>query len=328
VTDFNGYNARLLRGQLKDGAMWSMHAQRGIPGLDFGFLGDNWVGDLAMECSVAVEEARGSLTLEVVESGYHFQATIDLKSGKAKLGVIDGRTGQSLPFSAEAQTSIDGPGEYRLRLANVDDQILLWVDDEPVAFDDSTYDPDKLFADAGGRQRMIPWTSANGGDSGDLAPAGVGAAGAKATVTRLAVFRDVYYIAADERMAYDAMHMDYTSWRQGTTFEGQVIPSLADGRDLFAVPDAWPRFLTRRHVEFTIDERQLFVMGDNSPESADCRLWAKNDVSRGIPGGQYLDRRLLIGKAVCVFWPHSWGGIPGLPQLPGFPNFGDVRLVR
>ena len=37
---------------------------------------------------------------------------------------------------------------------------------------------------------------------------------------------------------------------------------------------------------------------------------------------------LLIGKAVSVFWPHSWGSIPFLNALPGFPNFGDMRIVR
>jgi signal peptidase I len=70
------------------------------------------------------------------------------------------------------------------------------------------------------------------------------------------------------------------------------------------------------------------VLGDNSPESKDCRLWMMGDARSGVPGGPYLDRRLLIGKAVCVFWPHSWGSIPGLPMLPGWPNFGDMRLVR
>jgi signal peptidase I len=81
-------------------------------------------------------------------------------------------------------------------------------------------------------------------------------------------------------------------------------------------------------VSFDVDENQLFVMGDNSPESKDCRLWTDGDLVSGIPGGRYLDRRLLIGKAICVFWPHSWGGVPGLPKLPGWPNFRDMRLVR
>ena len=47
------------------------------------------------------------------------------------------------------------------------------------------------------------------------------------------------------------------------------------------------------------------------------------------PGGAYMDRRLLIGKALCVYWPHSWNRIPGTPiPFPLFPNFADMRLVR
>jgi hypothetical protein len=144
------------------------------------------------------------------------------------------------------------------------------------------------------------------------------------------VSRDVYYIATDDReiALRDAMTRDYDVSRMARVIDGQPVPILEDERDLFARPEQWPRFLTRREKKFPIEQKQLFVMGDNSPESADCRLWAGNDAMPGRPGGQYLDRRLLIGKAVCVFWPHSWGGIPGLPALPGFPNFGDMRLVR
>jgi signal peptidase I len=71
VTDFNAYNASLMRGQLEAGAEWSMDAQRGIRGLESGFLGNNWVGDLAVEANVDVEEARGELILDLVEAGYH-----------------------------------------------------------------------------------------------------------------------------------------------------------------------------------------------------------------------------------------------------------------
>ncbi len=147
-------------------------------------------------------------------------------------------------------------------------------------------------------------------------------------VSRLAVLRDGYYIATNDHLSYEAMHMDYDTWRTATTAGGQSIPPLNEPRELFARPGTWQRFLTRRHVEFDVKPGQLFVMGDNSPESADCRLWASNTVDRGIPGGPYLDRRLLIGKAICVFWPHSWGAVPGLPKLPGWPNFGDMKLVR
>jgi signal peptidase I len=73
----------------------------------------------------------------------------------------------------------------------------------------------------------------------------------------------------------------------------------------------------------------LFVMGDNSAESSDARLWANGDQRGARPGGAYLDKRLLIGKALCVYWPHSWNRIPGTPiPFPLFPNVADMRLVR
>jgi hypothetical protein len=219
-----------------------------------------------------------------------------------------------------------------VRFANIDDRLLLWINGELVPFAHAEYDPDVLFAAAGGREKMIPWAADEGGDQGDLAPAGVGARGAKLAISRLAVLRDVYYIATDDTLArrsQDAMSADYDSWSMATQADGQRIPGLDDPRELFAKRDAWPRFLTRRPLNFPIEKEQLFVMGDNSPASADCRLWVSNgDPFRSKPGGRYLDRRLVIGKAVCVFWPHSWGGIPGLNKLPGFPNFGDMRMVK
>ncbi len=322
ISDFNAYNASLTR-RAAIGSGWRALEH---------YLGLNWVGDLAVEADVEVLEPRGELSLDLVEAGYHFRATINLNDGLAKLTIINGRTGELVEgFQAEAKTSVVGPGSYQLRFANVDDQLLLWVDGELVAFDKSTYDPDQLFA--GGRKRMIPWADVDvdGVDQGDLSPAGVAARGAKLEVTRLAVLRDVYYIAASDTLArqdLDTMRMDYPHWRRATTTDDGVAPPLDDSRQLLAEPSAWRRFLNRRAVTFKVDDKQLFAMGDNSPFSQDARLWTYNQPWKGIPGGPYLDRRLLIGKAICVFWPHSWGGIPGLPQLPGFPNFRDMRLVR
>ena len=93
-------------------------------------------------------------------------------------------------------------------------------------------------------------------------------------------------------------------------------------------PSTWRLFDERRKVEFPLGKDQFFVMGDNSAESADARIW--RDGNRGgRPGGAYLERQLLIGKALCVYWPHSWNRIPGTPiPFPMFPNFADMRLVR
>jgi len=310
ITDFNAYNARLLRSfAARDG--WRI-----VPnsGQNSGSLGTEWVGDLAVDADVEVKEARGSLVLEVVEAGYHFQAAIDLKSGEATFSIVDGRTGEKLPFEETRKTGVTGPGEYSLRFANVDDQLLLWVDGDLVEGGAAVYDPDKLFA--GGRDGMLPWASEEEGeDQGDLAPAGVASRGANLAVTRLAVLRDIYYIATE----YPGDQPNFTT---------DYAPTSLDSQTLFSEPSEWQLFSTRQKREFPVEEGQLLVLGDNSPESKDTRLWMMAGPSGDRPGGQYLDRRLLIGKAVYVFWPHSWGSIPGLPMLPGWPNFGDMRLVR
>jgi signal peptidase I len=310
INDFNAYNARLLRGfAMRDG--WKIEPNSGQ---NSGSLGTEWVGDLAVDCDLTVEDARGEFVLDLVEAGNHFRATIDLKDGKVALSAIDGRTGEARDFKATGQTPIKGAGTYQLRFANVDDQLLLWVDDELIDCGDTAYDPDKML---GGREGLLPWASTDAAeDQGDLAPVGVAARGAKLEVTRLAVLRDIYYIAT--KFPGDMQHF-YDFDTPSATLEA-----------LFSQPDKWQHFATRQPRDFPIKEGQLFVMGDNSPESKDCRLWMMADPRQagGVPGGPYLDRRLLIGRAICVFWPHSWGSIPGLPLLPGWPNFGDMRMVR
>lgn len=325
ISDFNPYNARLLRYSAeRPGHGWRL-ASAGTESTGF-----CWVGDLALECDVTVDEARGELLLDLVEAGYHFQAAIDLSSGAVSCTIIDGRTGESLDFEATGQTPLAAAGDYQLRLANVDDQFWLWVDGQPVELTGAAYDPDALL---GGRESLIPWASDDdAGDQGDLAPAGVGARGAKLHVDRLAVLRDIYYIAAKHDPLDDSSDNSMADYPSGSRRDsnGNRIPVVGTVDELLATPEAWGRFEHRRRVDFSVGEDQFFVMGDNSPESLDARLWTKPQSGRnaGLPGGNYVDRRLLIGKAIAVFWPHSWGSIPGLPWLPGFPNFGDMRLVR
>lgn len=316
ITDFNPYNARVQRGQL-----YSAPLQ--VPPQE---LGMQWVGDLAVVCEVEVQEAHGEMFLALVEAGKHFTCRIDLATGKASLEI----EGQS-EFSATAETPITSPGEYRVQFANVDDQLILWVNDKLIRFNDETgavpYNADAVF---GGRENAIPRTSNE--DPGDLAPVGVGARGTVLTVNHLEVLRDIYYIAIDaddirrDRNSYQTEFVDYT--KPVELENGVRLPPLQNIRQIFRDPEAWPRFLTRRYRDFSVKESQYFVMGDNSPESLDCRLWKGGTSLSSIPGGAYLDERLMTGEAVCVFWPHSWGSIPLLKMLPGFPNFWDMRIVR
>ena len=302
VTDFNAYNTRVSQVSIDH---W------GDLRVDPAKLGLHWVGDLMVEADVEVKDARGELLVDLVEAGRHFTATFDLATGRVVLGA-EGIEG----FAPVADTPLNKPGTYHVALANFDDQLVLWVDDKIASFEGTTnYDAAKIF---GSRAKIIPQTS--DADPGDFAPVGIGARDTKLAVTRLQVWRDIYYVA--------------DSWQRTRVLDGVVTdfghpfdPTLLN---LPFDPALWPRFVERQMVEFPLGKDQFFVMGDNSPESSDARLWlSQARPSSGRPGGAYLERQLLIGKALCVYWPHSWDHVPGTPvPFPLFPNVEDMRLVR
>jgi signal peptidase I len=296
ISDFNPYNARIKLFDTTRGSTLEIPPER---------EGLHWVGDLMLEAEVDIKKPQGNLLLDLVEGGRHFTARIDLATGRASLS-IDG-----LPdFKPEADTGLIGPGSYRVALANVDDQLMLWVDRRLVKFSEPTiYNADELY---GGRQNNVPQTSSD--DPGDLAPAGIGTQNAEVAISRLRLWRDIYYIA--------------DNWKRDPRLVTD-LPDLLNGQlDYLSDPNDWGIFAARRSEDFPLSDDQYFVMGDNSPESLDARLWkGQTQAPRGIPGGAYLERRLLIGKALCVYWPHAWYYIPGTP-VPVWPNFTDVRLVR
>jgi signal peptidase I len=121
-------------------------------------------------------------------------------------------------------------------------------------------------------------------------------------VSDLKIFRDKYYIACDDRQ----QSSDYD------TFSGDV-------RETFRDPTGWGASELfdgehRRFVEFAIEEDQFLPLGDNSPASSDGRYWYEH---------HYVERDLLIGKALLIYWPHTWNR--PIPFTPNFPKMGPVR---
>ncbi len=80
-------------------------------------------------------------------------------------------------------------------------------------------------------------------------------------------------------------------------------------------------------LRFPLEADQFFVLGDNSAASKDSRLWME---------GHHVDRNLLIGRALVIFWPHAIPAKWGIPvklggwevRLPSWPNFGRMGFVR
>jgi signal peptidase I len=144
-------------------------------------------------------------------------------------------------------------------------------------------------------------------------PVGLGSQGASIHVSRLRVLRDIYYIA---NVGGSPM-TDYRSL--GLPNEESLHPLTISGRiqEIFRTPTAWATtklFDQRGAEEFSLAADQFFPLGDNSPASKDGRLWE---------GEKYVERRFLTGKALFIYWPHSWDW-----PIPFWPNFRRMGYVR
>ncbi len=286
ISDFYDYNSRSPTSSSYD--------------YDLDYLGRHWVGDLALECELHVDGTQGDVTLELVEGGRAHQCMFNLETGAATLriaGLDD--------FKPQANTAVRGKGIHRVRFANVDDQLLLWVDDKLVHFSAPTsFGPLPFSAP----QRI------EGNHDGDWSPASVGARGADVKVDHLRVLRDVYYVANEG--------------------EGRAVAESNE-------PGAVPAYFTGgefplpyNSVKFELHEDEFLVLGDNSPKSKDSRLWhARDELNRRE---YFVKRDLLIGKAMFVYWPHGWApdwafeiNRFGLRlRLPFYPNFRRMKFIH
>jgi signal peptidase I len=195
-----------------------------------------WVGDLMLECDAEVA-AGAEVVLELSRGQCRFQAKF--AGGEVEL-LSTGPGGKSF---GKRPTRITGAGKYRLRFANVDARLWVWVDGRRIDFGtDADYLPASTVP--AGREGEEGWTEEN-----DVAaPAGIGAKGA-VTVRAIKLSRDIYYT----RFGPDANRADL----------------------------------------YYVQPGHYLCLGDNSAHSSDSRSW-------GV-----VPDRLMLGKAVFVFWP-AW----------------------
>lgn len=216
ITDMTGYNT---------------YQSNGHPPL----LGDNWVGDLILECEAAIDNPQGELTLELSCGVDRFQARWDLSTGTCTLLRVASDGEQKLESKA---TTLNKKGTYRLRFANVDRRLMVWVDGD-LPFDNGvTY---AAPAELGPREEN------------DLdRPASIGVRGAAVTVHKLKLFRDTYYTIGGA---------------------SQGSPHDADERIDATDPFTWRDLRDPPFVTLYVQPEHFLCLGDNSPESSDGRSW-------------------------------------------------------
>jgi len=262
--------------------------------LGYDVFGLNWVGDLMLECRADVRSESGEVVFELVEGGRRAQCRVDVATGEARL-TIDGQglvNGGGEPAVPTAKTDMAGPGSYDVRFSNCDKELLFWVDGGLVEFDaPTTYDP------LGNTRPTVD----------DLAPVGIASRGTAVKLSGLKIYRDVYYTSGQLHVPYRGLMTDFRD-------PGVLHRVLVDST-------LWQdAFKEMPPLERTLEKDQFLALGDNSTKSKDSRLWTSQ---------HFVSRDLLIGKALFIYWPHSWDELPGtgipFPFFPNFPRMGFVR---
>jgi signal peptidase I len=267
--------------------------------------GLHWVGDLGVEAWIDIQSDQGAVFLETTKGGVHFTCEIDVASGKVILRASGDEVRfvdrQGTPTSEPTgQSSIRGRGSHRVSWMNADNRLFLWIDGRSVSFDGLA------FQDYERASPVLPSYSEE--DPGDALPLGIGCRSAKLDVSRIKVWRDVYYTSvtpeyggSDYRVHFDGFGLDDVL-DDPTNWNSQAAQALFDSqrrtaRDLHPLGDG-----------------QYFPLGDNSPSSQDARLW-------GNP--PYVPRELLLGRSLFLYWPHSLNF-----PFYGFPDFSRMKFIR
>ena len=276
-------------------------------------LGLHWVGDLGIHLEARVRSSTGTLMFDVVEGGAHFICSIDVSTGKATLKCDDlavdtkvtfvDANGKAVP-EPTGQTNLKGAGTYKVEYVNADDRINLWINNKLVEFDAAEY-----------TRIGIPVPTYSKTDAGDAEPVRIGASGLDVDVTHIKVVRDLYYTSI--KGVAEQNYMD-----------NETGESTAKIMELHQNPDKWQNAVNffekkKKHTEpmFRLEKKgndakdQFLPMGDNSPKSLDGRLF---------PGGKhYVERDLLIGRAMLIYWPHTLN-----KPFKYFPNFKRMGFIR
>lgn len=274
------------------------------------YVGLHWVGDLAFEASVEIQSDSGMLLLELVEGGIKFQCNIDVTDGSAIFDWSNsfGTDSIAMQGNTTLSTGIKGPGKYDVLFANTDNQLSLWVN--------GTFIGDCAYSRSG---NVVPKWSQQ--DAGDAEPVGIGGKAIEMEVSRLQVFRDIYYtsknLTRQTAMGDDNPSFEYVGYDSRNP---RVLEAI---KNLFKQPWEWDGaaaerlFASRDRDEsftFVLDDNQYLPMGDNSPQSNDARTWN---------GARYIDGSYLLGEALFVYWPHA-----KTSPLPIWPNFERMKFIQ
>ncbi len=236
---------------------------------------------------------------------------------------------------------------YRVSLANADFRITVRLDDKVVLkadYDDSG-DYKRLKTRLAAFEDYLKGaatTSSQGPEKLFPTPElKIAVEGGPCELLHVKVHRDVYYTCRQleqiERGPLGKYANDTSSEDIGknTDVWGEEVRggTSARGWGVTGRPITLRSHKVDRNRDRDLDE--FFVLGDNSPQSLDGRMWTRAAptlrlwTKDGQP--QYrlgtVPRYNMIGKAIFVYWPSGFRP-PLAPGLPIVPNVGRMRLIR
>jgi hypothetical protein len=230
----------------------------------------HWVGDLMLECNVDVTEAKGEFWIELSKGIDRFRARWDLSTGQCTL-FREGPDKKLVELDTQP-TNVKSPGNYMLRLANVDARLTVWVDRALPFGEGKEYDPPEVRSKNDPKDLDPKLIEARRGPtSNDLEPASVGSKGANVKVSHLRIWRDTYYTT----VAGNAP--DYE--------QGGLQPNV------WSDPAQWDTFRRSRFTTMYVQPGHYLCLGDNSQASSDSRDWG------------LVPERLMLGRALVVYFP-------------------------
>ena len=231
-----------------------------------------YCSDLMIRLYALLAESQGLIGVNLSKYQTTYSAWVDSTGD-----MVIARTSEGEERVELAYKSIRPPAVNKstlIKFANVDHQLIFQFGSERLTYDLGSG------ADAAGRRRTeIP---------PQVKIFGLG----KLTLSHIAVFRDIHYIAKKSG----------SSSERGRATEGNP---------------------------FTLGKDKFFVLGDNSPNSEDGRWWRRR--GKGNNGLSYepgiVPRDYLVGKALFVYWPSGFKLFGGDP-FGVIPNIGQMRFIH